>query len=196
MLAFIIALFFLIITPGPGVLTTAGVGSAYGYGPGLRFLCGLFVGSNLVAVGIVSGLAAVVLANENIKFALFVASTCYLLYLAARIAFSGAKIAFIKKAKPPGFWGAVVLQILNPKSYVVYTTLFAGFPFMAEAPFTEILVKFAIVNAMWIPVHLLWLWAGVSLHRLDLAPRVQFRINIAMALAMLVVVVLAFFATK
>ena len=31
MLQFALAVFFLLITPGPGVLTTAGIGAAFGY---------------------------------------------------------------------------------------------------------------------------------------------------------------------
>ena len=53
------------------------------------------------------------------------------------------------------------------------------------------LVKFLILNAIWVPVHLAWLAAGVTLRRLDLPDRAQFAINVAMALAMLAVVALA-----
>ena len=41
MLEFVIAVFFLLITPGPGVLTTASIGAAFGYGAGYKFLAGL-----------------------------------------------------------------------------------------------------------------------------------------------------------
>ena len=56
------------------------------------------------------------------------------------------------------------------------------------------IIKFAIMNAIWIPIHFLWLAAGVTLHRLDLPQRTQFIINILMALSMLAVVALAAFA--
>jgi len=56
MLTFLAAVFFLLITPGPGVLTTAGVGSAYGFRPGLSYVIGLFIGSNLVMLGVATGL--------------------------------------------------------------------------------------------------------------------------------------------
>jgi threonine/homoserine/homoserine lactone efflux protein len=48
-----------------------------------------------------------------------------------------------------------------------------------------------IINLIWIPVHLAWLWAGVSLKRLELSARSQAMINKSMALAMVIVVVLA-----
>ncbi|MEL7462526.1 MAG: LysE family translocator [Pseudomonadota bacterium] len=191
MLTFAAAVFFLLITPGPGVLTTAGVGSGFGYGPGLRFLSGLFIGTNLVAIAVVTGLAAVVLSIPEIRIAATWASVAFFVYLAARIAMSGAKIGFMEAASAPGFVNGVLLQFINPKAYAVNTTLFFGFPFLPDAPAWEVALKFLIVNAIWIPVHLIWLWAGVSLKRLNLAPGIQRGINFAMAASLLVVVSLA-----
>jgi len=122
---------------------------------------------------------------------LVVASTAYLLYLAAKIAFSGSKIAFIRSDQAPGFWNGLLLQTINPKAYVVATTLFSGFAFLPQNISLEIAFKFLIMNLIWIPIHLAWLWAGVALNRLDLAPGKQRAINMAMALAMIGVVVLA-----
>lgn len=193
MLTFALAAFLLIITPGPGVLTTAGVGAGYGYRHGVNYVFGLFLGSNLVALAVVTGLAAVLLADPVIRTVLLWASAMYLLYLAYRIAFSGTKIAFIGAPRPPGIAGGLMLQIINPKAYVVATTLFSGFQIWESALLLEILVKLLILNTIWIPVHMLWLSAGVFLHRLDLAPRTQFAINVCMAAAMLSVVALAAF---
>jgi len=194
MLTFALAVFFLIITPGPGVLSVAGVGSAFGARAGVRYIAGLFVGTNLVALGVVSGLAAVLLAHEQVRWILLVASLTYLVYLASRIAFAGTTIAFKEAANAPGFWAGVVLQAINPKAYAVNTTLFTGFAFWPESLVTETALKFLIMNVIWVPIHVLWLYAGITLHRLNLAPHVQRRINIAMAIAMLLVVVLALLA--
>jgi threonine/homoserine/homoserine lactone efflux protein len=191
MLAFGLAVFFLIITPGPGVLSTAGVGSAYGYGAGTRYVAGLFVGTNLVALAVVSGLAALVLSDPAIRMVLLVASAAYLLYLAFRIAFAGSRIAFIEARQPPGFAGGLLLQAVNPKAYAVNTALFSGFAFWPQSLAVETLLKFLIINAIWIPIHFIWLAAGVTVRQLDLPPRAQFAINGAMALAMLAVVALA-----
>ncbi len=194
MLTFAAAIFFLIITPGPGVLSTAGVGAAYGYRPGISYVTGLFIGTNLVALMVVTGLAALIFGVPWIRPVLLVASVAYLTYLAAKIAFSGSKVAFIQATKPPGVWGGVMLQFINPKAYVVNTTLFSGFGFMAENLMAETIIKFLIINAVWIPLHLAWLWAGVTLHRLNLEPKTQRAINMGMAAAMLIVVGLALFA--
>ena len=63
MIAFTLSVFLLLITPGPGVLSTAGVGAAFGFRAGLRYVAGLCLGTNLVALIVVSGLAAIVLAT-------------------------------------------------------------------------------------------------------------------------------------
>ena len=191
MLVFAAAVFFLIVTPGPGVLSTAGVGAAFGFRPGARYVLGLFIGTNLVALAVVSGVAALVLADPRLRLLLYGASLAYLLYLAARIAFAGAKLAFIEKAAPPGVLGGLALQALNPKAYAVNTTFFSGFAYLPEAPALEVASKFVIMNLVWVPIHFLWLWAGIALNRLDLSPRAHRAINIAMAASMLAVVALA-----
>lgn len=191
MWSFALAVFLLIITPGPGVLSTAGVGAAFGSKAGLRYVAGLFVGTNLVALAVVSGLAAALFASPVVRNVLLVLSAAYLLYLAFRIAFAGARIAFIEAKNQPGFFSGILLQAINPKAYAVNTTLFSGFAFLPGHLLTETLIKFAILNAIWIPIHLLWLVAGSAVQRLELEPRVQFRINLLMAAAMLAVVGLA-----
>lgn len=195
MVAFSLAVFFLIITPGPGVLSAAGVGAGFGYRAGLAYVAGLFLGNNLVALAVVSGLAALLFSLPYVRTILFAISLAYLFYIAAKIAFAGSKLAFIHADRPPGFIGGLALQPINPKAYVVNTAFFTGFPFWADNLTGEIAIKFVIMNLIWTPIHLLWLFAGVSLHRLNLTANAHFAINIAMAAAMLLVVVIAALAT-
>lgn len=191
MLTFTAAVILLFITPGPGVLSTAGFGAAYGFRPSLRYVLGLFLGTNMVMFAVISGLAAVVLSVPGLRIVLMAASVGYLIYLAARIAFAGSRIAFIEAKTPPGVVGGLLLQAINPKAYAVNTSLITGFSFAPDNLAFELTMKVIIANAIWIPVHLGWLWAGVALHRLDLPHHVQRRINIGMALCMLGVVALA-----
>ncbi len=194
MLAFTFSVLLLLITPGPGVLSTAGVGAAFGFRAGLRYVAGLCIGTNLVALIVVSGLAAIVLAITWARNTLLVMSALYLLYIAVRIAFAGRKIAFIHAERIPGIRDALILQIINPKAYVVNLTWFSGFVLIPESLVAETLIKFLIINLIWIPIHLLWLAAGNAVNQLDLSPRVHFLINIGMALALIVVVALAIFS--
>ena len=191
MLTFAAAVFFLIVTPGPGVLSAAGVGAAFGMRSGLRYVLGLFIGNNLVILAVISGLAALILASPVIRTALFALSTAYLLYLAARIAFAGSRLAFTPADSEPGVLNGILLQPINPKAYAVNTALFSGFAILPDALVAEAIWKLLIVNGIWVPIHVIWVWFGVRLKQLDLAPHLQRRINYAMAGSMLLVVVLA-----
>ena len=195
MLTFAAAVFLLLISPGPGVLSTAGVGAAFGFRSGLRYVLGLGIGSNLVMLAVITGLAALILANPVVRTILLTASTLYLLYMAARIAFAGTKIAFIEATRQPGIVDGMLLQAINPKAYVVGTTLFSGFVIFPEALLSEVILKTIILNAIWIPIHLIWLYGGVILERMSLQGTTRRAINLAMAAAMLAVVALAAFST-
>lgn len=194
MLTFIAAVTLLIGTPGPGVLSAAGFGAAYGFRPSLRYVLGLFVGTNLVLLSIISGFAAIIMSMPQLRLVLMVLSVSYLLYLAARIAFAGSKIAFISAKTSPGIWSGILLQVINPKAYAVNTSLITGFNYAPDNVVFEIASKVVIIMLIWTPIHLGWLWAGVVLHRLDLPAKTQRRINIVMASAMLGVVGLAVFS--
>ncbi|MEL6452440.1 MAG: LysE family transporter [Pseudomonadota bacterium] len=191
MLTFAAAVFFLIITPGPGVLSAAGVGAAYGMRSGLRYVLGLFIGNNLVILAVISGLAALVLASPLVRTVLFALSTAYLLYLALRIALAGSNLAFAPAQSEPGVVAGVLLQPINPKAYAVNTALFSGFALFPDALVVEAVWKLLIVNAIWVPIHVLWVWFGVRLKALNLAPARQRLVNFAMAGSMLLVVGLA-----
>ncbi len=196
MVEFIVAVFFLLITPGPGVLTTAGIGAAYGMRAGFGFVGGLGVGGFINMMLVITGLAALVLAVPGLRQVLLFASVGYLLYLAWRVASAGSRIGFTAAERPLGFRNGLTLQFVNPKAYVVSTALFSGFAFLPEAPVWEIIIKLIVFNAIWVPVHLIWLGAGASLGSLNLSHRTQRMINIGMAAAMLVVVVVALLASR
>jgi threonine/homoserine/homoserine lactone efflux protein len=191
MLTFAAAVFLLIATPGPGVLSAAGVGSAYGFRAGFRYLAGLFLGTNLVSIAVISGLATILFGFPIVRAVLLLASMGYLLFMAGRIAFAGNKIAFIETKSSPGVLSGILLQTINPKAYAVNTTLFTGFAYYPDSFAVETLSKLLILNAIWIPIHLIWLYLGVALNRLNLSESSQSRINIVMASSMLGVVVLA-----
>ena len=151
-----------------------------------------WLGNNLVALAVVVGIAAFILADARIRTVLFLASTAYLLYLALRIALAGSRIAFIESRAAPGMWNGIALQLINPKAYAVNTTLFSGFTLIGGGLVAETVLKFLIMNAIWFPIHVLWLYLGIRLRQLNLSERAHRIINIAMSLSMLAVVALAF----
>ena len=191
MLTFAISVFLLIVTPGPGVLSTAGFGAAYGFKKSSRYVFGLFLGTNLVFLAVASGLIAILLSIPSLRIFLLFLSTCYLFYLASKIALAGSNIAFIKAKVPPGITSGVLLQTINPKAYVVNTTFVSGFAFYQSSFTIELIIKFFIINSIWIPLHLLWLYAGTVLHELNLSNKNQRVINLMLSFSMIVAVVIS-----
>lgn len=191
MLAFASAVFFLIITPGPGVLSAAGVGAGYGYRTGARYIGGLWLGNLMVGLIVISGLWALLLTIPGLRLVLGIASLCYLGYLALRIASAGSSIRFGRAASAPGFGAGMLLQFINPKAYAVNTFLFSNFAFYPSSWSIEVMIKLLIFNSIWIPIHFAWLQAGIVLHRLELAPSRQRLVNFAMAASLAIVVLIA-----
>ena len=191
MLTFAISVFLLIFTPGPGVLSTAGFGAAYGFKKSLRYVFGLFLGTNLVFLAVASGLIAILLSVPSVRIFLLVLSTCYLFYLASKIALAGSNIAFIKAKAPPGIVSGILLQAINPKAYVVNTTFVSGFAFYQSSFVMELIIKFLIINSIWIPLHLIWLYVGTVLYELNLIDKKQRIINLMLAFSMIAAVVIS-----
>ena len=82
---------------------------------------------------------------------LLVLSTAYLVYLAFRIATSGARVAIDAAEKPLRFMNGIAMQIINPKAYAVMTTLFSGFAFMPGNTALEALIKAVVFTSISMP---------------------------------------------
>lgn len=192
MLTFTISVFLLVLTPGPAVLSLAGIGGAFGYQAGIRYLVGLVIGYHIVIIAVISGLASIAFAAPWMRSLLLIASAGYLGFLAFRIAFSGSQIAFIKPKKKPGLMAGVGLQLVNPKAYAVNTALMSGFSFYNDNILVEIAIKLLIMNAIWILLHLCWLFLGIQINNLTLDHRKQRMINYAMASSLILILIFSF----
>nr|WP_238941622.1 LysE family transporter [Jannaschia sp. Os4] len=183
----------LIVTPGPGVLSLAGVGGAFGMAAGRRYLVGLWLGTNVVLAMVLTGLAALVLADGRVRTVLLLASAAYLLWLAWRVATAATGPGAEDAARAPGIRDGIALQLVNPKGYAVNTTLMAGFPLGWAAG--ETLAKVVVLNLLWLGIHYLWLLFGDGLRRMEPSPGAQRWINRAMGASLAAVVALALAAT-
>ena len=120
MVAFALAVFFMIATPGPAVLALAGVGAAFSFKDGLRFLIGLTIGYLLVWALVITGLASVVFSVSYMRAIFLIISSGYLIYLSFKIMMKGSKIAFIRPENLPNLFDGIILQLVNPKAYAFH----------------------------------------------------------------------------
>ena len=191
MATFAIAIFLMIITPGPGVLSLAGTGAGFGWRPGIFYLLGLFIGTNSVMILVITGLKGVLFKIPFVEPVFLIVSLSYLTWIAWRIAFSDNKTTITSIKKEPKFFEAMFLQLINPKAYLVNGILFAGFPIENLNLNEEIIAKVIIINLVWIPVHFFWLWLGIRLRSWGLESGKQKKVNKFMGFSLFVVVILA-----
>ena len=191
MASYIIISFLMMVTPGPGVLSLAGVGAGFGWRVGIMYLIGLFLGTNGVALLVVLGFKQFLFEIDGVELTFLVLSLSYLSFLSWRIATSDNKTGFKETSKAPKLYEGIFLQFVNPKAYVVQGHLFVVLSLGISSYNTEILTKFLIVNSIWIPIHILWLWLGISLKKWSLASNKQVWVNRGMGLALFAVVILS-----
>ena len=191
MIAYIIISFLMMVTPGPGVLSLAGVGAGFGWRVGMMYLIGLFFGTNGVALLVVLGFKQFLFEIEGVELTFLFLSLSYLSFLSWRIATSDNKTGFKQSLKAPKLYEGIFLQFVNPKAYVVQGHLFVVLSLGMASYNVEILTKFIIVNSIWIPIHLFWLWLGISLKRWSLASNKQVWVNRGMGLSLFAVVILS-----
>ena len=191
MVTYVIISFLMMVTPGPGVLSLAGVGAGFGWRVGIMYLIGLFLGTNGVALLVVLGFKQFLFNIDGVELTFLFLSLSYLTFLSWRIATSDNKTGFKQSFKSPKLYEGVFLQFVNPKAYVVQGHLFVVLS-LGILPYNlEIITKFIIVNSIWIPIHFFWLWLGISLKKWSLASNKQIWVNRGMGLALFAVVVLS-----
>ena len=191
MVTYVIISFLMMVTPGPGVLSLAGVGAGFGWRVGIMYLIGLFLGTNGVALLVVLGFKQFLFEIDGVELTFLFLSLSYLSFLSWRIATSDNKTRFKHRFKSPKLYEGVFLQFVNPKAYVVQGHLFIVLS-LGILPYNlEIITKFIIVNSIWIPIHFLWLWLGISLKKWSLASNKQIWVNRGMGLALFAVVILS-----
>lgn len=180
MFSYILAVIVLTAIPGPGLLTIFGIGSAFGYRAGISFTVGVYLGANLTALIVFSGLSALLMEFPLLRGALFLLSLVYFTYFAVRIGFAGTELGILSR-KVPRCRDGIMLMLFNPKAYLTMSALFLGFPLLSFNPVNEVIIKVIVANIVWVPGHLIWLYAGVKVNSLNLTPRAKRAINLILA---------------
>ena len=186
MLSYILAVIVLTAIPGPGLLTIFGIGTAFGYRAGINFTAGVYIGANITAIIVFCGFSSLLMEFPTLRNTLFFMSVAYFTYFAARIGFAGSELGIIRRS--PKFSAGLFLMLVNPKAYMTMSALFLGFPLPSFNLLNEAIIKIIIANIIWIPGHLLWLFFGVKVNRLNLSTRAKRIINIILAIIILAIV--------
>ncbi len=128
MIAFAFAVFFMIATPGPAVLALAGVGAAYSFKVGLKFLIGLTIGYLSVWALVITGFASVIFSIPVMRTIFLFIASGYLVYLSLKIMFRGSILLTGFAVFPDNFvlettWKFIVMNLIWIPLHVAWLAL-------------------------------------------------------------------------
>jgi len=169
------------LTPGPNVVMVTASAANFGFRRVIPHMLGITLGFGLMVMAVGLGLAGVVHAEPRLHTVLKYAGAAYLFYLAWRIARAEAGDSAAARARPIGFFEAMLFQSINPKGWVfsvgalaTYTT--AGGDVLQE---TSII---ATVNAATCLISVvIWGGFGTVIGRFLGNPRIRTAFNWSMA---------------
>lgn len=113
-------------TPGPNTTLSAALAANHGLRRALRFIFAVPVGWGLMFTASSFGVGALVLALPALRISILVAGVGYLLWLAARLARSGALSQVDRTRLSIGFWQGLLLQFVNIKAWMLALAVVAG----------------------------------------------------------------------
>lgn len=166
-----LALFALVmsITPGPNNLMLAALGLAQGIRRTLPAWAGALVG--VVTLLVFCGLGAAAVATDpRLQTPLRLAAAAYLVWLGWKLFCAGAPQER-PISSPVGFWAAAVLQVVNPKAWLMAASAIALYVTATEEPVRRlalVAVMFAVIGA---PSSFLWVGGAAGLRSFLRTPR-------------------------
>ena len=191
LLGFILAAFALAGSPGPGTLSLAATGAAFGGRRGLPYMVGIDIGMVLVIAITASGVIGIVLAVPGAAPVVTVLAAAYFVYLAVRIATAPPLTDGAGDRREPSVLGGIFLSLVNPKGYAAMAALFSGFALVRHRPALDVALKVVVVLMIITSVNAAWLFAGAALTRFFREPRANRIINVTFAALLLASVAFA-----
>ena len=174
------------ITPGPNNAMLLASGLNFGVRRTLPHMLGISVGFAVMIACVGFGLGALLQTAPRLQLALKVVSILYLVRLAWKIANAAPpSSAPVAAGRPFTFLQAAAFQWVNPKAWALALTAIAAYAPSEDFAFNVAVVAlvFGVVNA---PSVAVWAVFGSALRRFLGDPRMLRRINVAMALALVV----------
>ena len=191
LIALILAAVVVMGSPGPSTISATAMGAAFGFRRSLKYVCGLIAGTTAVLLAVSVGVVALLFSIPEGARALNAVSAAYILFLAYKIATAPPLESRGGEGRAPAFLGGLLLAIANPKAYLAIAAVFAGATLFADDRGRDAIVKTAVLAAMIVIIHIVWLLAGASLSRVLRDPVRSRLVNVALAAALVATTLVA-----
>jgi threonine/homoserine/homoserine lactone efflux protein len=185
LLAFIVFLAVMYLTPGPNNVLVLSSGLTFGFRPTLPAIAGITFGCAFMVAAVGLGLGTIFIAYPVLQTLLKYAGAAYLVYLAATIALSEPiKPGEQTGRRPMTFWGAVLFQWINVKGWVMVIGTITAYAGIASFPW-NIAIQVVLCLLLGVVSTSIWTLSGSSLRSLMTSPRAVRVFNLAMAVLLL-----------
>jgi threonine/homoserine/homoserine lactone efflux protein len=185
LLAFIVFLTVMYLTPGPNNVLVLSSGLTFGFRPTLPAIAGITFGCAFMVAAVGLGLGTIFIAYPVLQTLLKYAGAAYLVYLAATIALSEPiKPGEETGRRPMTFWGAALFQWVNVKGWVMVIGTITAYAGIASFPW-NIAIQVVLCLLLGVVSTSIWTLSGSSLRSLMTSPRAVRVFNLAMAALLL-----------
>ncbi|MGB9097809.1 LysE family translocator [Erwinia sp.] len=156
------------ITPGPNNMLLTASGANFGFLRSLGLLIGIMIGMQLMLLMVAFGIGGLILLYPSLHLVLKIGGSAYLLWLAWKIATSKYEKLDTENAPaaPMPFWQGGLLQLINPKAWLMALGAVASFSLAGEAYRSSVMaisVGMALVNVV---SGVIWLGFGSLIGRI------------------------------
>jgi len=188
---FIAVLLFALVataTPGPNNMMLLASGVNFGFRRTIPHMCGIAGGFFFLLVCVGAGLGALLVSFPAMHVALKIAGGVYLLYLAWRIATSGALGGAGTRSEPMSALGAAMFQWVNPKAWMMSVSSMAIYT-NTEQPYLSVLLVATAFLLVCFPTISLWAGFGTALSGFlaDPVRRRVFNVTMGVILALCII---------
>ncbi len=174
------------ISPGGATILATASGTQFGFRRSIPLILALASGLASLSALSALGLGALIATAPRLQFAMRAAGSAYLVFLAYRIATSGApKAGEAGRPDPIGFASGYAILFLNPKAWMVALSASAAFSGATMTPQALALVLAVTLGTCVLVSLSLWCVGGFLLAR-TLRTDAQWRaVNLALSAALL-----------
>jgi len=153
------------VTPGPNNIMLASSGVNFGFKRTIPHFMGVYLGFLIMLAIVCFGLGQIFVQVPLLQTIMKYLGSAYLLYLAWRI-FNAGETTSSKAGRPLSFLEAALFQYINPKAWILASTIPAVFATGSEITPLDIALLVGGHAAVSFPAILVWVILGTQLRRL------------------------------
>ncbi len=172
------------ITPGPNNMLLTASGARFGFLRSLPLMVGIMIGMQVMLLLVAFGVGGLILLYPAVHLLLKIAGSLYLLWLAWKIGTAAYENLDIRHppATPMPFWQGGLLQLINPKAWLMALGAVASFS-LADGAYRSSVIAISIglvtVNLV---ASVIWLSFGTLIGRILHSRRIWCLFNGVMGL--------------